>query len=168
MTDQERHILNARIATLGEQAGIPSDLLWHPAETCPQGHENQWRTIIDDLCISCLENWLGPKADVAIYDQRWDELAAYHDTLDWHPEWRIGRAPRDFVDPAVLLPVLEAYWRQLNVDIKWRWCRSEDGWITYAYDYGRDWSVQRKGVGMTLTEAMAQVLNQMLEVEGLY
>jgi hypothetical protein len=70
----------------------------------------------------------------------------------------------------VLLPLMEAYWGNWDVDIKWEWYLSADGWMTYVNVYKQNWKVwiRRKGVGATITEAMAQVLEQIFEAAGGY
>ena len=164
MTEQDKHTLNERIARLGEEAGLAFDLLWQAAEACPQGHTNREPECgeldlhIGDICFDCRD-----EANVS-----WKEHQEHWDDPTWHPEWRIGKAPRDFTDPAVLLPLMEAYWGNWDVDIKWEWYLSADGWMTYVNVYKQNWKVwiRRKGVGATITEAMAQVLEQIFEAAG--
>ena len=159
MTDHDKHILNERIARLGEQAGLAGDLLWQAAEACPQGHSNREPECgeldlhIGDICFECRD-----EADVS-----WKEHQEHWDDLTWHPEWRIGKAPRDFTDPAVLWPVWETYIEHPHANQEWNWYRVDEGWFIEMIDFVRDEERQWKGVGATITESVAQILHQMLE-----
>ena len=159
MTDQDKHTVNERIARLGEEAGLAFDLLWQAAEACPQGHTNREPECgeldlhIGDVCFDCLE-----EADVPVMEHH-----AHWDDLTWHPEWRIGKAPRDFTDPAVLWPVWETYIEHPHANQEWNWYRVDEGWFIEMIDFVRDEERQWKGVGATITESVAQILHQMLE-----
>ena len=152
-----------RLAALAEQAGVDPKLLWVPAEMCPWGHANQGETAIGDLCIPCLENWLGPKTDVAVYDHRWNEFAAQHGNLDWHPEWRIAKTSRDLRDPGVVIPIVEAYCAITGYG--WNLhqsCDPDDGIESYFYG-GPDQEWLGHAPHGYPMEAMAQALLAVLE-----
>lgn len=121
MTISERRSLSERIATLAEQAGLPSELVWEAAETCPQGHSNRDMECgyidleIGGLCRECwTEEWRNPRLEMCETDTEIDavvdeEMAAYPLFGDpaFHPEGRIGKQAKDFTDPANLLAIVE-------------------------------------------------------------
>ena len=140
MTDTERRALSERIATLAEQAGLPSELVWEAAETCPQGHSNRDIECGDielttgDLCRECWrEKWRDPRLDAcqtdaeidAVVDEEWAAYDQFDDPA-FHPEWRIGREAKDFTDPTNLLPVVKAWITMQPDDEGWTyqvaWC----------------------------------------------
>ena len=110
MTDIERRALSERIATLAEQAGLPSALLWEPR--CPQGHEDVYGVDSGGFCPDCAKAWFGSSTELVgtTWLQMWQEMKHQHANLAWHPEWRIGRVAKDLTDPTSLLAVVEA-WR---------------------------------------------------------
>lgn len=112
MTDAEQRALSGRIATLAEQAGLPSALLWDPASRCPQGHPNTEGTTVGDLCVSCLYHWLGPREEQVLYNLRLDELGDHHENSNWHPEWRVGRQAKNISSPANLMELVVEWQRQ--------------------------------------------------------
>lgn len=123
MTSSEQQALSERVATLAEAAGLPKELLWEPAETCPQGHK-----IVDgrvgEICYSCRPNWK------IVPDSYWvaaKECRELDWMPDWHPEWRIGRVAKDFRDPMSLLAVVEV-WRTQRPMRSW----SVDSQVDYA------------------------------------
>ena len=98
-----------RLATLAEQAGVDSELLWRPSDTCPQGHTNiddegEWGDDIGEVCSACLDDYFGPDMIYYLDDQTWRQ--------NWritHPEWLLTKAPRDMWDPGILIPIVGAY-----------------------------------------------------------
>ena len=136
MTEEEKMQLSLRIATAAEKAGLPADLVWEAAEKCPQGHDNILGTIAGNLCLTCLEKWLGPKTAFVTYRLRWDELEAQHDNPDWHPEWRIGKQAKDLTNPSHILPVVEA-WLAKDSDREWASKYHDGEWIAWVKDLPR-------------------------------
>lgn len=118
MTDEEKRTLSERIATLAEAAGLPSELLWEMAGTCPQGHPNSFGTGIGDLCPACLSPFMGPLED-SMYAVHWEELRKHHANPSWHPEWRIGKQTKDLTTPENLLPLVKEWIRQLPDNEGW-------------------------------------------------
>lgn len=141
MTSSEQQALSERVATLAEAAGLPKELLWEPAETCPQGHSNRdiecgdIELTIGDLCRECwTEEWRNPRLEMCETDAEIDavvdeEMAAYPLFNDpaFYPEWRIGRVAKDLTDLTSLLAVVEA-WRQQKPLRSW----SIDSQVDYA------------------------------------
>lgn len=118
MTDDERAILETRLATALDAAGIAD--VWDLATTCPQGHRVDWEDGYQqgDLCRTCLQQYpqLGYREAL-----RWmvTAIASHQADPTWHPEWRIGRQPQPFTRSLdVLLPVLEA-WRLQHPERIW-------------------------------------------------
>lgn len=140
MTNEDKKALSLKIATLAEAQGIDPALLWEAAEECPQGHDN--RSWCDDdvtygigeLCLLCWNTyWVDPRVKLMaevpfstslnkVYGKE-EALGPLYDDPAFHPEWRIGRRPRDLTHPGLLLPVVEAWiaqaMRYRNVIIEW-------------------------------------------------
>lgn len=160
MTDQEKQELSEKIATLAEQAGITSALLWEAAETCPQGHDS-YGEAVGQVCMVC----------VFRATPRIKEEYIMHQFLeghpDAHPEWRFGRQAKDMTNPAVLLPVVEAWiyqaMRQRDEYIEWQsligqW-RAEFSTLT-AYGW-----VEFEGTDPNRTVAEARAFALILDAE---
>lgn len=98
--NKESQVLSERIATIAEAIGLPGTLLWDPAHTCPQGHKN-WDicgrpdAFIGEFCWECWKEHEEIRT-TQFYDQT------------WHPEWRIGRQAKNFMNPSTLWPVIVA------------------------------------------------------------
>lgn len=123
MTDQEKHDLNTRIATLAETAGVDGELLWESAKKCPQGHSTLGY-LIGERCDECVTSWWGLNrhgADDAV-------LTALLKDDTFHPEWRLGRVAKDFTDATPLIEVLEAWRKQKPLD-RW-WSMNAADWET--------------------------------------
>ena len=176
MTDQEKQVLSERIATLGDAAGINEELLWEAAKTCPQGHHTrdpEWGDFskdIGDVCHTCWNRW----AQIGDYGAAHDALLEYASDQSWHPEWRIGRQAKDMTNPAVLLPVVEA-WRQKSKNRQWEvhsacpavgWLRPEAAiFLDYQDDADTDALKMVLGAGDTPGEALAQAFTEALAAE---
>ena len=72
--------------------------------------------------------------------------------------------PHDFLDPCYLLPAVQAYFDSPHAAIDWEWYRVAEGWLVYFIDRVRNEDVQWKGVGATITEALANALHAALGV----
>lgn len=155
MTHEEKQSLSLKIATLGEAAGIDQELLWEAAQTCPQGHANYnecgctYDNAVGGLCMDCWLAW----AQNGDYGAAHDALREYAHDQNWHPKWRIGKQARDMTNPAVLLPVVEAWIFQCmtkrDVLIEWQGGMGQwsaefsmlipgDGWTVVGMFYDPD------------------------------
>lgn len=94
---------------------------WDPAPQCPRGHGNpEWDgddhgasepKPIGALCSRCVSDWVE-----AGYQESMDEGHRRHfgsirqaADLNWHPELRIGRIPKNFLDHTVLTDALRTW-----------------------------------------------------------
>ena len=105
MTDTER---NTALAALFGADG------YEAATECPQGHEVE-ECEIGELCPHC--DW--DTAVVPIPDSYWEAsrlCKAAEWMPDWHQEWRIQPAPRDFTVPGLLEPLAEQLLEKWNTD----------------------------------------------------
>lgn len=98
------------IACFLDEHGHP-ELAWEPAKTCPQGHINYRRQMIDQICEACIQ-------------QMWDEREGHREQFASITEvanfmvrqpaivtrqWRIQAVPKDFTQPAPLLSAAQAF-----------------------------------------------------------
>ena len=163
MNDSERLAINTRIATLAEAAGVDIHLLWDAADECPQGHYLDpaiYNVGIGYLCEQCdTEYW---NTHMEVNEADWyHEHAANEDNPAWHPEWRVGRVPKDFTQASVLFAVVEA----LKYDVEW-WpydTGTEEGWNVRI---GRPEVVLGIGSATKLNEALREALYVALEEGG--
>ena len=167
MTSNEQQALSERIATIAEAIGLPGTLLWDPAQTCPQGHEN-WDVecggpdaYIDELCWECRKEH--------------PEITAtqYYD-LTYHPEWRIGRQAKDFTNPVHLFPLIEAWRTQGEAAGKDRYWMVASQMPALLPQHPPvlptadivDGETRWEGTGDTPWESLAQAVLAMLDQEG--
>ena len=140
MTDQDKQTLSERIATLAEIAGINGELLWsQDTAHCPDGHVGKagWK--------ACLHEISRPGFTIAC-------------AKPLHAD------ARDMTDPAVLIPVIEAWIAPMP---HYRYLRSEwsielCSWVAIVngapYYFGSESDLDR-------TIAEARALCTALEVE---
>jgi len=128
MTAIEMHELSTRL----EKAGVDPNLLWRPAEVCPQGHSNRdmecggFLQVVGEVCFDCFDEGWGQPALDALFssgtlrepmEAEWDTLfasaEAFREQLDtnptFHADWRIGRVSVDWADANIVLRALEAW-----------------------------------------------------------
>jgi len=138
MTNPEKRALSLRIATLAEELGLPEELVWEAAETCPAGHDNRdlhHDDVVHDtgeMCRRCWdEQWREPRRNalmeqgtlatdaIAQVDLYEEALGALYEDTKFRPEWRIGKQAKDLTRPEYLLPLVEA-WRSQRKGRSWR------------------------------------------------
>ncbi len=114
LTESEARELSAALAPC-----LPAGLIWLPAATCPQGHDN-WppeaarldgvadapASMIGQLCSACVVQ-AEPTED---RDAFWDAVVEHREDPSWHPAWRLAAgAPVDWTDERVVWRAWEAW-----------------------------------------------------------
>ena len=190
MTDAERQQLNIAIAEALDARGL-GRYAWDPAKTCPQGHPNidpecgECGAQIGEECWECGTIWIEQRyvascptaadlcscADTDHYGEASEEWDTMMTDPTVHPEWRIGRVPKDFTKPEVLLPAVEEC-REfffgavvvdgMTTDVYWLLSRLEKGWFVSGTLSKPNWEKTWGRRGQTIAEAMAKAFQEML------
>lgn len=170
MTDQDKRTLSERIATLAEAAGIAPELLWEPAETCPQGHPAPSSTHkVGTLCYRCaLEGFRSEDlVDGKSYTDYQYQIWQHQYNPDYHPEWRIQPVPKDFTKPGNLEPFAERLLDVWNAETAKKYYVfthtffPNAGTATHSVqiaDYFGDTTVVGYGEGMSYEVALGEAL----------
>lgn len=145
MTDPEKRALSERLARLAEAAGLPTELVYLQYWECSDGHINPVK-FEPMYCFQALPHTV-------------------NNTVSCRKAVYPVMIPRDLTDPAVLLPLVEAYFEHPHAAIDWEWYRVKEGWLVYFIDAVRNEDRQWNGVGATIPEAIAQALCAAMESE---
>ena len=118
MTDQEKHDLSERLARLAEAAGLPGTLLWEPEDRCDRRHPPSWYITDHTVdpggcyCGQCYEEYSHSQGYQAPETEA--DVEAMRHVLREHPDGWVRRQPKDLTDPTHLLPLSEAWRKQVE------------------------------------------------------
>ena len=96
-------------------------IAWDPAPQCPRGHGNpEWDgddhgvsepKPIGALCSRCVSDWVEAGYQDMMEEGHRRHFGSIQNATDlrWHPEFRIGRIPKNFLDQTVLTDALRAW-----------------------------------------------------------